>query len=979
MTVEFRLLGDVEVRVDERRLEIGHARRRCVLVALLIDVNHPVSPEQLVDRVWSDRPPRRARNSLAGYVSRLRTLLADAGGVVISRGPAGYMLGTHALSVDLHRFRHLAAQARTTADPVQAAALFERALGEWSGEPFMFLDTPWFNEVRSGVQAERFAVELDRNDAALRAGRHADLLADLIAGLSAHPLDERLAAQLMLAQYRCGRQADALDTYRQTRTRLIEQLGVEPGQLLSQVHQRILAGEADSDQAVRRGGPAADAGSSRALAGDGHKLAVLRRTTSFVGHEEELARTVAALRAGPLVTLTGVGGVGKTRLAFEVARREQDRFADGVWVCELGPVERGDAVGHTVAAAFRVQQHRGLDIEASVIEYLRSRELLLVVDNCEHVLEAAADLVERIVQQCPGVLVLATSRQPLSVEGEHMVVIEPLPVHDATRLFADRAQAGRPDFNFDVQPIDAVAEICRRVDCLPLGVELAAARMRVMSAPDVVRRLDRLGFLRGAVRGAPARQQSLAATIDWSYRLLAEPEQALFARLSVFAGSFDLDAAHAVCGPDGSREDDTLDLLAGLVDKSMVVVRNITDRTRYSVLETLRAYGRERLQEQGIDNQLAKRHALYFTELAAQTGAGLHTAQERDWVERMLPDYDNLRVAFERAMSDNELEMGMRLVASVAELVGLRIGFEVAEWAERLIAMADPAHPLFVAVVGTAARGAWNGGNPSRARALVALVNGRIPDRGAARIAYPADVQADMALFSDDPYAAWVHWDSEALRARREGDPIRLVQSVSALAVGQAALGNPDAALTVTEESVAIADSTGNPTAQSMAYFSLGYLLKKSEPERAIFLFDEAARLAGDVQNRWWFGIALMEGAATRAVHGDPAEAARMFIDVLDHWERVGDWVEQWVTLRYITRFLARLGAEEDALFLHCMVVTAGKRPPLRTEQLGGLVDRLGSEVFVTYRETKVAAAKTVARARSCLQRYAEHPAVPVV
>jgi len=978
MTVEFRLLGDVEVRIDGHRLDIGHARRRCVLVALLIDVNHAVSPEQLVDRVWSDQPPRRARNSLAGYVSRVRTLLADAQGVVISRGPAGYMLTTDALSVDLHRFRHLAAQARTTADPVQAAALFDRALGEWSGEPFMFLDTPWVNEVRSGVQAERFAVELDRNDAALRAGRHADLLADLIAGLSAHPLDERLAAQLMLAQYRCGRQGDALDTYRQTRTRLIDQLGVEPGQLLSQVHQRILAGEADVDQTVRRG-PTADAMSARALTGDGHQLAVLRRTTSFVGHEDELARTVAGLRAGPLVTLTGVGGVGKTRLAFEVARREHDRFADGVWVCELGPVERGDAVGHTVAAAFRLQQHRGLDIEESVIEYLRSREVLLVVDNCEHVLETAADLVERIVQQCPGVSVLATSRQPLSVEGEHMVVIEPLPVNDATRLFADRAQAGRPDFNFDVQPIDAVAEICRRVDCLPLGVELAAARMRVMSAPDVVRRLDRLDFLRGTVRGAPARQQSLAATIDWSYRLLVEPEQELFARLSVFAGSFDLDSAHAVCGPDGSRDEDTLELLAGLVDKSMVVVRSITDRTRYSVLATLRAYGRERLQEQGIDDQLAKRHALYFTELAEQTGAGLHTAQERDWVERMLPDYDNLRAAFERAMSDDEFGMGMRLVASVAELIGLRIGFEVAEWAERLVAVADPAHPLFVAVVGMAARGAWNGGSPLRARELADVVNGRIPDRGAARIAYPADVQADMALFSDDPYAAWVHWDSEALRARREGDPIRLVQSVSALAVCQAALGNPDAAVPATEESVAVADSTGNPTAQSMAYFSLGYLLKKSEPERALFLFDEAARLAGDVQNRWWFGIALMEGAATRAVHGDPAEAARMFIDVLDHWERLGDWVEQWVGLRYITRFLARLGAEDDAVFLHGAIVNAGKRPPLRPEQLGHLVDRLGTEVFVTYREAKVGAAATVARARSCLQRYAEHPAVPVV
>lgn len=976
MTVEFRVLGDVEVRVDGRVLDIGHARRRCVLVALLIDVNHAVSPEQLVDRVWSDRPPRRARNSLAGYVSRLRRLLLETQGVAISRGPAGYLLSTDPLSVDLHRFRHLAAQAHRMADPVQATALFDEALRMWSGEPFMSLDTPWVNEVRTGLQAERFAVELDRNDAGLGAGRHADLLAELIAGLSAHPLDERLAAQLMLAQYRCGRQADALDTYRHTRGRLIDELGVEPGQLLSQVHQQILAGEADSGQVAPSIGPTADAAAAVPQPCDRPQLAVLRRTTSFIGHEEELARTVDALRAGPLVTLTGVGGVGKTRLAWEVARREQERFADGVWVCELGPVEPGDAVGHTVAAALRLQQHRGLDIEESVIEYLRAREVLLVVDNCEHVLEVVAGLVARIVWECPGVTVLATSRQPLGVEGEQMVVIEPLPVQDATRLFADRAQAGRPDFNFDLQPIDAVAEICRRVDCLPLGVELAAARMRVMSAPDVIRRLDRLGFLRGAVRGAPARQQSLTATIDWSYRLLVEPEQELFARLSVFAGSFDLDAAHGVCAAEGSGADDTLELLAGLVDKSMVVVRNVTDRTRYSVLETLRAYGRERLQENEIEDQLATRHAVYFIELAERAGAGLHTAQERSWVERMLPDYDNLRVAFERAISVDDLDLGMRLVASVAELAGLRIGFELAGWAERLVAVADPAHPLFVAVVGVAARGAWNRGDPSRARSLVGMVTGRIPDRGTARIAYPADVQADLALFGGDPRAAWAHWDSEVVRARCEEDPIRLVQAVSALAVCQAALGDPDAALPVTQESVTVADATGNPTAKSMAYFSLGYLLKTSDPERALILFDEAARLAGNVQNRWWFGIALMEGAATRAVHGEPAHAARMFIEVLDHWERMGDWVEQWVGLRYITRFLVLLGAGDDAVFLHCVIVNAGKRPPLRPEQLGRLVDRLGTEVFEAYRETNAGGAAAVARARSCLQRYAEHTAV---
>ncbi|WP_172831733.1 AfsR/SARP family transcriptional regulator, partial [Mycobacterium asiaticum] len=303
MTVEFRLLGDVEVRVDGLKLDIGHARRRCVLVALLVDVNHSISPEQLVDRVWSDRPPRRARNSLAGYVSRLRSLLADIDGVTISRGPSGYSLTTDASSVDLHRFRHLAAQARASADAAEASALFEQALQEWAGEPFMFLDTPWVNEVRRAVLAERFAVELDRNDVGLRAGRHAELLVEVTAAQAAHPLDERLAAQLMLAQYRCGRQADALDTYRRTRLWLVEELGVEPGGHLKEVHQQILTGAAETADMQWDLEPAGikEEASPPPVVCDRPSSGLLRRATSFVGHEEELGLVVGALGGGLLV------------------------------------------------------------------------------------------------------------------------------------------------------------------------------------------------------------------------------------------------------------------------------------------------------------------------------------------------------------------------------------------------------------------------------------------------------------------------------------------------------------------------------------------------------------------------------------------------------------------------------------------------------------------------------------------------------
>jgi predicted ATPase/DNA-binding SARP family transcriptional activator len=953
MAMEFHLLGDVEVRVDGQRLETGHARQRCVLVALLVDVNRPVPADQLLDRVWADDPPHRGRNALAGYLSRLRSLLSGAGDVQIVREPGGYMLTTNALAVDLHRFRHLASQARATADPIEAAALFDKALDLWRGEPFATLDTPWINEVRTALEAERLSVALDRNDAGLRAGRHAELLVEVAAALHANPLDERLAGQLMLAQYRSGRQADALETYRRMRERLVEELGVDPSPPLREVHQQILDGTPGAVVAPRA------QVSTRPQAG------LPRRATSFIGREQEVRRVVDALREGPLVTLTGVGGVGKTRLALEAAARDQERFSDGGYLCELAPIDDGAAVGHALAAALKLQQRQGLDIDATVIEYLGTRELLLVVDNCEHVLDTAARLIDRIVRHCPHVSVLATSRETLGVEGERILSVPPLAMDDATALFADRARAGRPDFDPDREPVGAVAEICRRLDGLPLAIELAAARIRAMSSLDVARRLDGLRLLSGGARGSLPRQQSLAATIDWSYRLLSEAEQTLFARLSVFAGGFDLEAAHGVCGDDNATEDDTLELLTGLVDKSMVAARSGTDSTRYSVLETLRAYGRERLRENGIEDQCAARHAVYFTELAERAAVGMHGADERAWVERMLPDYDNMRAAFEHATADANIDTALRLVTSLPELVYLRIGYESAGWAERTLDLAPPDHPLFPAAVGLAARWAWNRGDHSRARTLAALAEGRVPPRGTGRIAYPADVLADLALYEGEAAAALAHYEGEVARARRDADPIRLVWTLFYVGICYAALRTPDAGVHAAQEARQVAETTANPTARSMADYALGLVLKKSEPDRALALFDEAAEFAASVQNFWWHGIAIMEAAATRGVHGDPATAARDFVAVLDHWDRVGDWSQQWLNLRYVTRFLARLGADEDALALHRALVEAGKPSPLSAAQLARLTARVGEDQV-----DGLSGADAVVRARSTLARY---------
>ena len=956
MAVEFRLLGDVEARSDGQRLDIGPTRQRCVLVALLVDVNRPVPADQLIDRVWADDLPHRARNALAGYLSRLRQVLSGDGDAEIAREPGGYVLKVNPASVDLHRFRQLVSAAHAAADPVDADRQFSVAMELWRGDPFATLDTPWLNEVRTALESERLAVMLDRNDAGLRRGRHGELLPQIAAAAQNHPLDERLAGQLMLAQYRCGRQADALDTFRVMRERLVEELGADPSSALRQVHQQILDGDPGYTAAVAET-PVRAPVATRPHAG------VPRRPTSFVGREDDVARVDVALGEGPLITLTGVGGVGKTRLALEAAGGVQGRFGDGAWLCELAPLEEGSAVSHAVAAALRLQQQQGLDIDATVIEYLRPRELLLVVDNCEHVLDAAAKLMDQIVRQCPHVVVLATSREAIGVQGERILPVPPLAVEDATRLFADRARAGRPDFELAHEPVGAVAEICRRLDGLPLAIELAAARMRVMSSLEIARRLDKLRLLSGGTRDAMPRQQSLAATIDWSYRLLTTSEQQLFMRLSVFAGGFDLEAAHGVCGAEDDTDDDTLELLTGLLDKSMVTMRGGTGASRYGVLETLRAYGRDRLRENGIYEHCAARHARYYTELAQRAATGMHGPDERAWVERMLPDYDNLRVAFEHAMADADVDTALALVTSLPEFVHLRIGYESSGWAERLVELVDPDHPLYSAVVGFAARGAWNRGEQSRARSLASLAGGRAPARGNGRVAYPGDVLADVALYEGDAAAALAHYDGDVSRARLDNDPIRLVWTLFYVAICHAALRNPEDGLAAAQESLVVAEQTLNPTAQSMARYALGLVLKKSDPDQALTLFDDAAELAASVQNFWWHGIALMEAAATRAVHSDPASGARALIDVLDRWDRVGDWSQQWLNLRYIARFLARMDAQDDAVALHHALVGAGRLSPIDPAQLAELGEQ---------RTEVMSAAEAVVRARASLTRYAQ-------
>ena len=913
-TVSFRVLGPLEVTVGGAALPLGGPKPRAVLCALLLQPGSVVSVEQLVRAAWGDRSPPDAVGTLRAYVSRLRsTLDRNVACGPVYRAP-GYVLDVPDDQLDSAQFTKLVRQARTLAAAGNHAAALRRwdgALGLWRGEALTEFDPVL---VDPGGELDRLA-ELrliateERAESLLRLGRARAAVVELKALLRRCPDRETVAVLLMRALYACGRQADALATYAELRQHLVIELGVEPSDPTRAVHRQLLAQDANLVP-------------ERAWTGS----ALPRRGTDLVGRSEDLSGVAAALRRGLLVTITGAGGVGKSRLAIEVAHRERPRFADGVWLCELASVTTGADVSRAVAAELRVHQRTGLTIAETLADYLSDRQVLLVLDNCEHVLDETAALLDLLLARCGRAVVLTTSREALSVAGEQLWPLSPLDAEDAVTLFVERARASRPQLRLDPQSMESVTEICQRLDGLPLAIELAAARMRVMSAQEVLQRLGDAELLSEVSRTRDRRHHSLASTIDWSYRLLDAAEQRLFVRMSIFAGGADLAAVHAVCRETGSTELQSLDLVTALVGKSMVVARTGSGPTRYQVLETLRRYGIDRRPP---DEEVVRRHAQYFVTLAEAAAGAVHGCDEAAWVERTLPDGDNFRVAFARVAADGNVDLALRLVSALAEVSQLRLGYESAGWAERALDLATADHPCFAAAVGAAARGAWNRGDFDRARSLALRAGDKTPARGSARTAYPADVLADIALYQGKVDQALAHYAAAVELARRDEDPIRLVWTLYYVAVCQAVRREPSRGLAAAEECVAVAHETGNPTAQSMARYALGLVLKKSQPQRALGLFDEAAGLAASVHNLWWQGIALMEAAATRAVWGDPHVAAHSFLEVLDHWQRVGDLTQQWLNLRYITRFLVRLGAREQALVLHHCIMAAGKPSPL--------------------------------------------------
>lgn len=608
--------------------------QRALLGLLLLEPGRTVPSDRLIDELWHGDPPARAEATLRSYVSRLRSA-----GVAVDGGRGGYAVDAQADDIDACVFERLARDGREALARGAAGLAQERlraALALWRGDALSGVaDDGALAAEALRLEELRLACLADRIDADLELGRHRDVVPELQALVAAEPLRERLRRQLILALYRDGRQSDALAAYQDARRVLDETLGLEPSVELKNLERAILRHE------VHAVAPAPVT----------HNLP--EPATSFVGRDRQLVEVTELLRAHRLVTLTGVGGSGKTRLALETARRQVDAWTAGVWLVDLTALADPVLVPGAVAAA--VAQ---TDADA-LVDRVRTKELLVVLDNCEHVVDACATLVEELLHAAPNVRVLATSRVPLRVEAEVEYALEPLAQEAAVQLFRDRAAAVRRNLADE----DAISEICAELDGLPLAIELAAARAKALSLAEIAARLDdRLRFLRAWRRVADPRHQTLERTMDWSYDLLEPDEQRLLRRLAAFAGGMTLDAIADVCA-DGDA-DTALELVARLVDASLVRVEPGRP-TRYVLLETVRQYAAAKFVGDPDEQDVRRAHAEHFLRVAESANLSIDAlGRGPQRPEIVLREQHNIRAALDW-LAETDPETGLRLMVLI--------------------------------------------------------------------------------------------------------------------------------------------------------------------------------------------------------------------------------------------------------------------------------------------------------------------------
>ena len=922
----FGLLGPLEVLTEQGVVEIRGQMQRRLLAVLLVHARTVVSADRLIDILWAGEPPVEARQGLWTCVARLRRALAGQAGMatepmLITRAP-GYLIAAQPDQIDAGRFEGLISAASRLApdEPQTAAGLIDRALGLWRGaaleefsdEMFAAAEATRLDELRLSATEDRFEIDLVL-------GAHARLIGPLSGFAAQHPLRERPRAQLMRALYRCDRQAEALEVFHSYRSLLDRELGLEPSMALGTLQTQILRQAAElawqSPKARQR--PPQNAATGSRLPAE---------MTSLVGRDEDVAAAVQAIAEARLVTLTGVGGVGKTRLALRAAAVAAAGFADGLCWCELAPVTDPEAVAPAVATALGV--HRGADttVVESVVTFLGDQEKLLILDNCEHLLGGVRPLVAEVLRGCPRLVVLATSRVQVGIDGEHVRPVATLPLsassaqHAATgpavTLFVERAQAVRPDLHLDRETLETISSICRHLDGLPLALELAAARMRSLNPADISDRtrsdLDLLSS------GEPSgRHGSLRTVLDWSYGLLGADHRQLFDRLSVFAGSFDLAAAEAVCAGRGIERNRVVDLLTSLADASMIGIGGTKGAVRYSLLETLRRYGTEHCGDSPEVDATHRAHAHHYAEFADQADVGLRGPDEARWVAAVDADLDNLRAAHRWMLRAGRADLALRTARGLRYYMLFRFRDEVVAWGEASLHLpAVEQHPLFAEVCGAVGEGLTARGEMAAALSLATSALNQLDDHDDARRIYPLRVAGMVALYVgrlDDGFRQ----HAEMLRLARLHDrPYEAGMALLGLAQSRTYAKEPDRGLFFAEEQLRVVQPLGNPSMLALAWYDQAEAWSSIDAARAIEPYQRSIQLAESAGSTFVEGIALVGLASLLGGSQEPGVALPLFRAIITRWRRMGIWHHQWTTLRNLVQLLIRIGSSEPAAVL---------------------------------------------------------------
>jgi predicted ATPase/DNA-binding SARP family transcriptional activator len=660
------MLGSLEVRTDDGVFaDLPGARLRGLLIALALEPGHVVPKATLLDWIWGERPPSGAANALQRLVSRLRKALPEG---LVEGQTDGYRLTVEPDAVDAVRFERLVGQARTDEDP-RRVRLLREALALWRGAAMQDVglqDSAAFDAAATRLEGLRLTAMEDRFDAEISLGHGVELVPELTDLVAAHPVRERFAAALMRALAAVGRDTEALLVYQRTREALADALGVDPSPELSALHVALLRGELGRLEENR-------------------KTNLRAELTSFVGKDADVAAVRELIAEHRLTTVIGPGGSGKTRLATETARTLLGDLPDGAWLVELAAIGADGDVAQATLAGLGLRDALlggvpNAEPTDRLIAAIREREALLLLDNCEHVIESAAAFAHRVLGECQRLRILATSREPLGITGEALWLVEPLalPEEDASpgeiesspavQLLRDRAGAVRRDLAADARTLSTMVRVCRALDGMPLAIELAAARLRTMSVDQLARRLDdRFRLLTSGSRTALPRHKTLRAVVDWSWELLTDAERMVLRRLSVFSGGASLEAAERVCAASAVEQgaveqEQVLELLTALAEKSLLLAEG-DSAPRYRMLGTIKEYAAHRLAEAGESDFARQAHLAYFTELTETAEPHLRRAEQLEWLAVLEAEHDNIGSAMRGAIAAGEAHGAMRLAA----------------------------------------------------------------------------------------------------------------------------------------------------------------------------------------------------------------------------------------------------------------------------------------------------------------------------